>query len=127
MSFVMFALLHFILGVIMGMMMTQMGAMVMIVTVLLLVLLPVFRRRRLFGAHADAVAVFLRLEVVVVAAAAGVREAPAAARPRVEVPARNHFRTVASDRVQGTRGTSFDRWRKEEKIESSFVLSTKKR
>ena len=65
------------------------------------------RLRRLLN-HADAVAFFLRLEVVVVSAASGVREASAATRPRIEVPTRDHLETVASDRVQRTGGFGLD-------------------
>ena len=68
----------------------------------------IFGRRRRLLAHADAVAFFLRLEVVVVSAASGVREASAAARSRIEVPTRDHLETVASDRVQRTGGFGLD-------------------
>ena len=62
--------------------------MVLLVTVLGMVL------------HTDVAALLLRVEVVVVCSASGVGELPAAARPRVKVPARNHLEAVAAHGIE---------------------------
>ena len=90
------------------------GTSLVVVVVVLLAVTSFAELTTLFAAfaalfvHADVVALVLSLKVVVVAAATGVGESSAAARPRIEVPSGNDFETISTNRFQRASRHSLD-------------------
>ena len=83
----------------------------LIVAVVLLIVTSFAELMTLLAAlffHAYVVALVLSLKVVVVSAATGVRESPATARPRIEVPSGNDLETISAYRIQRASRRSLD-------------------